>query len=555
MRLSLNILTCAICLLLTERVQAEAAKKAVSLTTGQLDAAAWLKYPTTRLEPGEVDRLVSAELSKASIAPAPRTTDEQFIRRAYLDLTGKLPMPADVTEFLADKAADKRARLIDKLLATEEYAHHWAQYWRTVINSRTNDFRANVFARAFEAWLTEELQANRSWAKITHDLVTATGSLRFDEPDKNGQAYLMLSRIGADAIIERTAETSRIFLGIQIQCAQCHDHPSDVWQRQQFHQLAAYFARLKERPVRDGMRMLGFQTFSTPFGEHQMPGKDDPKKGTVMEPRFIDGKAPGAGLPDSKRREALAASITSKDNPWFAAAFVNRIWGELMGGQAFYQPIDDLGPQKEATMPDVIGRIAAAFRASDYDIKLLLRELMTSEVYQRQIRPGEATEDHLLFSASNPTRMNADALWQTLVGTLGRLDAGPRPGPFGPGGGPLGRGQNFETLFKAEFAYDPSSRPVEVEGSISQALLLMNNPLIHARIQASGSNLLARILASYSQDDEALRVVYLRTLARRPTDRELQRCRQHIAGADGRAAAFEDILWALINSTEYQTRR
>jgi hypothetical protein len=554
MRLSFAILTS---LLFTAAVHGDApksaARKTSSLPSGQLDSAGWLKFSTARLERGEIDRLVAAELAKAKIAPAPRTTDEQFIRRVYLDLTGRLPMPADVTEFLADKANDKRARLIDRLLESEDYSRHWAQYWRTVITSRTTDFRANVFARSFEAWLTAQLQANKSWAAVAHDMITGSGTLRFDDPEKDGQAYFMLSRLGADAITERTAETSRIFLGIQIQCAQCHDHPSDVWQRKQFHELAAYFARLRERPVRDGMRMIGFQTVSTFFGEHQMPGKDDPKKGTVMEPRFLDGKGPGAGLSDAKRREALAAAITSKENPWFAAAFVNRMWGELMG-QAFYQPIDDLGPQKEAIMPDVVGRLAGAFRGSDYDVKLLLRELMNSETYQRQIRPGESADDHLLFAASNPVRMNADSLWQTLVGTLGRLEPGPRMG--GPGAGaPFARLQTFEGNFKAEFGYDPSTRPAEVEGSVSQALMLMNNPLLNARIQATGTNLLGRILSSYTQDDEALRVVYLRALARRPTDRELERCRQHISRTGNRAEAFEDILWALINSTEYQTKR
>src|SRR5581483_10159127 len=243
-----------------------------------------------------------------------------------------------VSEFLTDKAPDKRARVIDRLLASEDYAKHWAQYWRTVITSRTTDFRAIAFARNFEAWLTEQLLANRSWGAITHDLLTSSGTLRFDEPEKNGQVYFLLSRFGADAITERTAETSRIFLGIQIQCAQCHDHPSDVWQRRQFHELAAYFARLKERPVREGMRQIGLQTVSTFRGEHQMPGKEDPKKGTTVEPRFLDGKGPGADLSDVKRRQALAEAITGKDNPWFAAAFVNRMWGELMG-QAFYTPI------------------------------------------------------------------------------------------------------------------------------------------------------------------------------------------------------------------------
>src|SRR5204863_186608 len=144
--------------------------------------------------------------------------------------------------------------------------------------------------------------------------------------------------------------------------------------------------------------------------------------------------------------------------------FVNRIWGELMG-QSFYQPIDDMGPQKEAVMPEVLVRVAAAFRGTDYDIKGLFRDIMNSQTYQRQIRPGETSDDHLLFAANNPTRMNANALWQTLVGTLGQLNPVPGGGfPMKKGpaaGGPLGRLQGLEGTFKQEFGYDPSSKSDE----------------------------------------------------------------------------------------------
>ena len=155
------------------------------------------------------------------------------------------------------------------------------------------------------------------------------------------------------------------------------------------------------------MKLAGFELVSLPFAEHKMPGKDDPKIGTPVFPRFIDGKAPKSKtfrlMPtDVERRQALADYITSKDDPWFAGAFANRIWGELMG-QSFYQPIDDMGPKKEAVMPEVLARVAASFRGSDYDIKGLFRAVMNSQAYQRRIRPGES--DHLLFAASSPTRL------------------------------------------------------------------------------------------------------------------------------------------------------
>lgn len=563
----------------------EEKKPAVTLPVGALDTKDWLKYSTKAIEPGEIDRLVNAELVKVKIKPAALTNDEQFLRRAYIDLTGKLPSQTDITEFLADKTPTKRAKLIDKLLETDEYAKHWGNYWRTVITTRaTIDFRLQQVVPQYERWMTAQLKANKSWAEITREQLTASGKIMYNEPDKNAQAFFLMSRRGADAVTEIAAETSRIFLGIQIQCAQCHDHPSDVWKRQNFHEFAAYFARYRgERPVLEEKKFVGVQLTSLPFGEHRMPDKNDPKSGLSMNPKFLDGKAPagakpvastkgpidpkgfgkggfgkggfgGGGMSDEARRKGLTDQITDKNNPWFAAAFVNRMWGELMG-QAFYSPIDDLGPQKDAMMPTVLARVSGSFRGNDYNIKQLFRDIMNSETYQRQIRPGEPGEEHLMFATRNLVRMNGNAMWQTLNTVLGPINSG-LGGKFGAAGaGPLGRFGGLEQQFKNEFSFDPSTKAEEIEGSISQALMLMNNPQINQRIRAQGNNMLARILSSYKEDDEALRAVYLRTLGRRPTDRELKTLRGHIGSVGNRSEAFEDILWALINSTEFQMRR
>ncbi|TMQ31804.1 MAG: DUF1553 domain-containing protein [Planctomycetota bacterium] len=348
------------------------------------------------------------------------------------------------------------------------------------------------------------------------------------------------------------SRSGRGHVGIQIQCAQCHDHPSDQWKRVQFHELAGYFARTRERlkPAAAGKR-ASVELVSAPRGEHEMPSPTDPKKTLLTPPRFLDGKAAGQNLSDPDRRTALANAITDKSNYWFAGAYINRVWGELMG-QAFYQPVDDMGPRKEAVFPGVLTRLTGAFCGSNYDIKQMFRDIMNSQTYQRQIRLGDSADQHLHFAAAYPTRLRADALWDSLVNVLGRLGgppAAPRPkNPFaGPGG--------LEGQFKEEFRFDPSLKADEIESSVPQTLLLMNNPAINQRIQAKGSNLLARILSSYPQDEDAIRMVYLRTLARKPTDKELDRCRDYIKKTEKRSEAFEDVLWALLNSTEFQTKR
>jgi Protein of unknown function (DUF1549)/Protein of unknown function (DUF1553) len=511
---------------------------------------AWQNAPMTPLRTGELDQLIGKQLQTEKVQPAARTTDEQFLRRVTLDLTGQLPLPADVTEFVADPNPQKRARLIDRLLDTEDYARHWARFWRDVAAARINDRRGLALLGPFERWLQGQFRINQSWNKIAESMITAEGTCRFDDEGQNGAVFFLASYFGPDAANEQAAETARIFLGIQIQCAQCHDHPSDQWKRVQFHELAGYFARLRERPVRGDGKPAGIELISLPRGEHEMPSKEDPKRRFITPPRFLDGKTPGPNRSDRERRQALALAIVDKSNYWFAAAYVNRIWGELMG-QSFYESVDDLGPHKQAVFLTVLTRLTGSFRGTNYNVKALFRALLNTETYQRQIRLGESADQHLHFAAAYPTRLRADALWDSLVGVLGKLPAQQATNPQRPFAAPGG----LEGQVKTEFAFDPSLKADEVEGSIPQALVLMNSPLLNQRIQAKGTNLLGRILLAYPDNDEALRMVYLRTLARKPTDREQERCRAYIEKVTNRIEAFEDILWALLNSTEFQTKR
>jgi hypothetical protein len=179
---------------------------------------------------------------------------------------------------------------------------------------------------------------------------------------------------------------------------------------------------------------------------------------------------------------------------------------------------------------------------------------MNSQTYQRQIRLGESTDQHLHFAAAYPTRLRADALWDALVNALGNFGL-PPPALRPRLKGPYAMAPGLEGQFKQEFDFDPSLKADEIEGSIPQALLLMNSPAINQRVIAKGTNLLGRILSSYPSDDEALRMLYLRTLARKPTDHEAERCREYVQKAGKRTEAYEDILWALLNSTEFQTKR
>jgi hypothetical protein len=512
------------------------------------------------VSPSEIDGMLLEYQRSQGLESAPIVGDEQFLRRASLDLTGRLPSPAEVAAFVADSDPAKRSKLIDKLLASEGFNTHWAKYWHDVVVSRaTSDLlRRSGLGRPLELWLADQLRAGNNWGEIARQMITASGDLKYDfqKPDAaSGPAVFLLCHQGPEAAVERASETARIFLGIQIQCAQCHDHPSDIWKRQQFHDLAAFYSRLGERPIRnpDTNRIEGIRLISRPFGEHQMPNLADPSRPTTVHPRHLTGEAIGRGRGDLERRAALAEWITSKDNYWFSAAFVNRVWGELMG-QGFYQPVDAMGPQQEATCPEVLYRLADAFRASDYDIRALFRLIANTQAYQRQIREGESSSEHLHFTAVCSRRVHASSLWQALENALGPLTP-PAPALANrPMGRPLGR-VFLERQFASLFGFDPSTPAAEVEGSIPQALWLMNSPLVNERLRAYGPTLLAQTLRDCPDDAEAITALYLRTLARKPSERELETCKRYIARVGRRGEAFEDIAWALINSTEFQSRR
>jgi hypothetical protein len=513
-----------------------------------LTPEAWQNASRDPLRPGEVDELLAKEQQTTKIQPAPLTTDEQFIRRVTLDLTGQLPAPADVDAFVANPHSQKRAQLIEKLLNSDAYARHWASYWRDVMAARITDNRGLVLQKPFEEWLYRQFRDQVHWDQVAQALITANGSCRADDDGENGVVFFLGSHFGPDSADQQAAETARVFLGIQIQCAQCHDHPTDRWKRVQFHELAGYFARVRPRFLRpEKGKLAGVELTAAFRGEHTMPSPKDPNQRLVTLPRFLDGKEPGNNLDDQARRRALARAIVDKQNYWFGAAYVNRTWGELMG-QSFYEPVDDIGPQKDVVFPQVLTRLTGAFRGADYDIKSLFRAVLNSKAYQRQIRLGDSADQHLHFAAAYPTRLRADALWDSLIAVLGSIGGPSKTGPFG-------LRQGLEGLFKREFNFDPSLKADQVEGSISQVLLMMNNPAINQRIQARGNNLLARILKTYPRDDEALRMLYLQTLARKPTDRELKKCRDYLEKISNRTEAFEDILWVLLNSTEFQTKR
>jgi hypothetical protein len=603
--------------------EAAAPSKSVTVTT---------KVPAEkdfRAVAKKVDEAILTELHRVKAPIADKCSDEDFLRRVSLDIAGTTPSPSEVTLFGIDPSADKRTKAVNRLLASKEYAESWMRYWRDVILMRATEMRANLVRKSFEPWMTEQLQKNVAWDKIVTEILTATGDV-----EEVGDTILVMAQGGeADEV---ASEASRIFLGIQIQCANCHDHPSDIWKREQFHQFAAFFTRVRlqqrNMPIGfevgsvqgggDGMRERFQQSLENPerlislldrngdkkiskeeatrgpggggqgqftriidiadtnkdgavtaeelkkmpkpdprpgrgSEEYYMPDLNDPtSKGTKVDPQFfVNNAKPGTGLSDSERRDKVSKYVTSRDNLWFARAFINRMWYELVG-EGFYMPIDDLGPEREAKYPAALDALRAGFVANNYDIQWLFRTITATETYQRKIRPRDASQSTPAFASATPSRLRADQLFDSVLNALGLREEDLAPPQFTGNQGPGSRLLRTQRArFHDLFGVDPSTLPEDISGTVPQALFMMNNSLLAGQVRGSGSTRLAGILQKFPNDKDALIELFIHVHAREPSAAELKTCQDFIQQTKNRQEAYEDILWSLLNSTEFQTKR
>ncbi len=508
----------------------------------------------------EVDRTLQAELL-ASAEAVGLSDDATFLRRVSLDLVGESPTPDEVMDFVLSTDADKRERVIQELMASAKFGQNWARYWRDVILYRQSDPRGSIAAPAVLRYLEDQFNEGTSWKQVATEFITAKGDVR-----ENGEAAFYMAHFGNGE--EVAAEFSRVFMGIQIQCAQCHDHPTDRWKREQFHELAAFLPRVQVRAVQNdsGPRSFQVQSRENVGGrgrraqanrrgrggpEHYMSDLEDPSaRGTLMQPKFFvsDERIP-AGQSDERRRNALAVMVTSADNPWFSRAFVNRVWAEMVG-EGFYEPVDDLGPDRQCSAPDTMDFLADQFVAKDYDVKWLYETIANTDAYQRMSR-ARRDYSETAFTANCPQRLRGDQLYDVLSTVLASSsnDAAPARG------NPRARG-NARNAFNAVFGYDPSVPRDELTGSIPQALYMMNSPTITRSVEARRPGAaLSDILQDYPRDDDVVTELYLRCLARTPSKDELQTCRDYLAGIEERREGMEDIFWVLINTAEFLHRR
>jgi hypothetical protein len=494
----------------------------------------------------EVAAAVDAALRRA-LPPGdglpPLADDETLLRRACLDLTGRLPTPQEMQAFAADAGPGKRRRLIDQLLHSEAYAVNWGRYWRDVVTYHTPASGNYLRWQLFEAWWVEQFRRNRPWDQVVTALVTATGV-----NDEVAPVNYLTALYGNP--VEIAATTSRVFLGVQIQCAQCHDAKTEPWRREQFHEFAAFFGRARLVQHKDVTgRGTPYAIEGRPDGQYAVADKKDPGRLLPVRPRFLTGEAASPDAGDRQRRETLARLITGPANPWFARCLVNRSWTALFGW-GFYPGVADLGGRDQPRYPEALDLLARSWVASGYDMRWLFRTLALTDAYQRSLRPAGTGGSPA--AAVCPCRLRPEQVFDALQQALGFDEKDktlPAPGPRSAPA--VQRHEGLRNMVYQAFKADPSLSREEVGGTIPQALLMMNSALVTTATSARGKTVLAGLLARGLDDDTIVTALYERVLARRPTARERDACLGHVRRATGREEGLEDVLWCLVNSTEF----
>ncbi len=488
-----------------------------------------------------VDNLVWAKLQKLGITPSGVCDDTTFLRRAHLDVIGRLPTPDEVKTFLADLSPNKREKLVDHLLARPEYADFWANKWADLL--RPNPYRVGIKAVfSLDSWLRDAFRRNMPYDQFVREVLTAQGSTY-----ENGATVVFRDRREPDEI---TTMVSQVFLGIRLECAKCHHHPFEIWSQDDFYSFAAHFARIGRRGTGLSPPISGSEEaiFTAKSGQVKHP-----VTGKVLEPRPLLGTATPIKAGDDPRR-ALAEWITKADSQaFFAKVMVNRVWADLMG-KGIVEPIDDLRASNPPSNGPLLDHLTEQFRKDGYDLKKLLKTILNSQVYQLASTPTDRnTSDLRNYSRHYRQRLRAEVLLDAvsdIVGVPETFAAMP----------PKSRAMELWTVRSQSIFLDSFGRPDPNQDppcertsdtTVVQALHLMNSNALHGKITNDLSRA-AQLAASKMAPGEIVDELYLRVFARYPKEREKQYAVSLFHGPNiTRRQAVEDLMWSLLNAAEF----
>jgi hypothetical protein len=502
-----------------------------------------------------VDAMIREAWDQSSVKPSKIASDEEFLRRAYLDVLGRIPNIREATDFLRRDPKDakdlsRRAKLVEYLLNHPDYPKNFANQWKVILLGRKRPDR-DVDPEALTSWLRRQFAENRPWNELSYDLLTAKGSNK-----ENGAVNYTLAHMD-DGAVNLTSITTRVFLGQQIQCTQCHDHPSNDWKQADFWGINAFYKGVRKQDVM-AANAAGTETYDhtmlsdVPTDKWSQFEKRNAMVG-VAPPTFLDGRKISPNK-DVVRRDELAKFITDPSGDALAKAFVNRMWGHFFG-KAFVNPVDDFGTHNPPTNPELLDRLASEFKKSHYDVKTLIRWIMNSEAYNlTSAATKDNDKDETLFTHMYLKPMTPEQLFDSLIVATAAHKAG-------GGEDHTRRRDAWMGQFIFAFANDEGEEGSSFQGTIPQALMMMNGELMEQAVGGRSGSFLADLLeqaqlhAKSAPDVYLVNHLYLAALSRYPSPGELRTARKFFANYDDTICVMQDMFWALLNSNEFVLNR
>jgi hypothetical protein len=481
-----------------------------------------------------VDELSYSKLQKLQILPSDVCSDEEFLRRAFLDLTGRLPKIEETEAFLADATGDRRAKLIDQLLETDDFAEFWTLKWSDILRSNSKKVTATGVHK-FQRWIYDGIQQDKGLDEFAHELLTASGSV-YENPAAN---YWRASRDPSDA----TETTAQLFLGIRIQCAKCHNHPFERWSQDNYYGISAAFNRIgRQKGAKPDEEIIHM----TRSGEVQQPRTGQTMKVHLLLKGDVDVPA------DQDRRTVFADWLVAADNPFFAKSAVNRIWGHLMG-RGIVDPVDDFRDSNPPSNAALLDELTKQFVANGFSRKWAIRTIMNSRTYQLSSKKNDFNANDETYNSHATTRLLSaeqllDAICQVtdVAESFAGLPVGTRavalPDPP--------TNHYFLKVFGQPQREMACQCERSSESNLSHALQMINGPTVHNKLRAENGRIHQMVKASKT-DEEIIRTLYLAALSRNPVEAELAAATKHIAASQDRLLALEDVGWAILNSKEF----
>ena len=491
----------------------------------------WPEIP----ENNYVDQLVNAKLKKLRITPSELCDDASFLRRAHIDITGTVPKTEEVREFVDNMSSGKRTDLIDKLLDRKEFSDLWVMKFAELLQIRSNNDQFTYKpALLYYNWLQEKFTKNTPIDQIVKDLLTADGS-NFKNP---AASYYQIEK----ETLKTSENVAQVFMGMRIQCAQCHNHPFDRWTMNDYYGFAAFFPQVSRKIGDDPRESI---IYAKADGEVKHPIT---KK--TMAPKFLGGERPEVAKGED-RREVLANWMASTNNPYFAKNMANMVWAHFIG-KGIIDPVDDVRVSNPAINPELLEALGGKFMDYKYDFKKLVRDICNSRTYQLSTRVNESNAlDDRNFSHAGIRRMRAEVLLDVINEVTESNDKfqglprGARAVEIADGN----VNNYFLTTFGRATRGTVCSCEVRTEPNLSQALHLLNGDSTQGKIASGGA--IKKLLTKYKEPSKVIDELYLRCLARSPTEKETAKLKGYFGGGKPDEQVLTDIFWALLNSKEF----